>query len=272
MDAIVSEILTRHGVSPDSASPSQYAPHVLNIKIPGEAAISVWQDIQSRFSETGVWPIIRGDAEDVIDEFPCNPVETLERVPAGTAITLLEPRLQERIDMYGDSLQGLPEKVDIAQFASLVDASGMMSFSGSADDVEPWPSPRAVAELRVHSINNLRTGKLHRQILFALITLKHPFEAPAYLGFGGWNDAPMPELQVAMLREWHRVHGAVPIAMTGDVLECFVERPPQNESDAMALAQQQWIFCDDIVSQGTQSVRKLAIEIYQSPRWFFWWD
>ena len=60
--------------------------------------------------------------------------------------------------------------------------------------------------------------------------------------------------------------------ITGDVLECLVLKPPQTPEQAMQLAAEQWIFCDDIVGQGTQSIRNLAIEIWQSKTWFFWWD
>jgi hypothetical protein len=77
---------------------------------------------------------------------------------------------------------------------------------------------------------------------------------------------------VAVLREWQKEYSAVPACITGDVLECAVVKRPQTELEAMKLAAEQWIFCDDIVSQGTQSIRKLAMEIWRSPNWFFWWD
>jgi hypothetical protein len=105
-----------------------------------------------------------------------------------------------------------------------------------------------------------------------LIRVNHSWEVPAYLGFGGWNECPPPELHVAALREWRREYQAIPICMTADVLECMVGKPPRTEPEAMKLAARQWIFCDDIVSQGTQSIRGLAMEIYRTANWFFWWD
>jgi hypothetical protein len=82
-------------------------------------------------------------------------------------------------------------------------------------------------------------------------------------------DCPEPELQVALLREWREVYNARPVCMTGDVLECYVPRPPDTEETAMKLAAEQWIYCDDIVGQGTQSVRNLAMELWRSRTWFF---
>ena len=105
-----------------------------------------------------------------------------------------------------------------------------------------------------------------------LVRVEQQYQVPAYLGFGGWNDCPGPELQVAVLREWGIEYRARPVCITGDVLECAVLHAPQTESAAMKLAAEQWIFCEDIVSQGTQSIRKLAMDIWQAPTWFFWWD
>jgi len=90
--------------------------------------------------------------------------------------------------------------------------------------------------------------------------------------FGNWNECPAPEIQVAVFRNWHERFGAAPACITQDVVECVVDRPPQDEPASMALAAEQWLFCEDIVSQGTQSVRNLAIGLWRSPKWFFWWD
>ena len=105
-----------------------------------------------------------------------------------------------------------------------------------------------------------------------MVAGRHPYEVVAYLPFGGWNECPPPELHVAVLREWRDQHKAQPVCITGDVLECFVVRPPQTQADALRLAAEQWVYCDDIVAQGTQSVRRLAANLWQAKTWFFWWD
>ena len=53
---------------------------------------------------------------------------------------------------------------------------------------------------------------------------------------------------------------------------CVVARPPQSEADSFELAVEQWLFCEDIVSQGCMPIRRLAIELSRKPKWFFWWD
>jgi len=151
----------------------------------------------------------------------------------------------------------------------LADASGIYSFTGQGQHEQEWPSgAEAPTRVTLHTLNE-RKGK---SSVVLLVAVEHSYEVPAYLGFGGWNDCPSPELHVAVLREWHKEYNARPVCITGDVLECVVVNRPQTEADSLRLAAEQWIFCEDIVGQGTQSVRKLAMEIWRSPNWFFWWD
>jgi hypothetical protein len=272
MNTIVSQILRHHGANSDTFRVSKHVPTVSYGYVPGSNALALWEELRGQFSKTGIWPIIRGGKDEEAEEYPFDAFDMLSKVPAGTVWQLLASRLTERVETYATFIDGLDPHDDLEKFIAKVDASGAMSFGGKIDQRSPWPTNKAEAQLAIHSILDMHTSQPRRLIRIALLELQHPQEAPAYLGFGGWNDSPMPELQVAMLREWHRAYGAVPIAITGDVMECVVDRPPQTESEAMALAAEQWIFCDDIVGQGTQTVRRLGIEIWRSPHWFFWWD
>jgi hypothetical protein len=76
----------------------------------------------------------------------------------------------------------------------------------------------------------------------------------------------------AFFRDWQKRFGAVPIAMTHDVLEMHVSRPPQTPREAWDLALEQYAYCADIVDQGTRSVDALAQGLWRSPYWYFWWD
>jgi hypothetical protein len=157
------------------------------------------------------------------------------------------------------------QATDMDELAKLADVTGINLFGANVE--EPWPT-EAPDRVSFHTVRELKG----RPATVLLIKVEHSYEVPAHVGFGGWNDCPPPELQVAVLREWHKEYSAVPACITGDVLECAVVKRPQTEAEAMKLAAEQWIFCDDIVGQGTQTVRKLAMEIWRSPNWFFWWD
>ncbi len=178
--------------------------------------------------------------------------------------------MQERRQSLSDMIPEFAEAADMNYLAALVDATRIYSFGGSGQTEQAWPTEPAHGD-RI-SFNTLKKKRRDEPAVLLLIRMEHSWEVPAYLQFGGWNDCPAPELQVAVLREWHKEYRAVPACITGDVLEYVVMNPPQTEARAMKLAAEQWIFCDDIVGQGTQSVRNLAMELWKSPTWFFWWD
>ena len=165
-----------------------------------------------------------------------------------------------------------PSIADAAEFdqlAALADASGAgMSVRRTA---LPRPWPVEVPKPTKVRLNTLK-GLLGKSSTLLLVQIDHTYEVPALLGFGGWNECPESELQVAVLREWQQQYNAVPAAITGDVMEFVVVNRPQTQAESMRLAADQWVFCDDIVSQGTETVRRLATQLWRAPTWFFWWD
>jgi hypothetical protein len=75
-----------------------------------------------------------------------------------------------------------------------------------------------------------------------------------------------------VFRYWNDRYGGEIIALTHDVAEATVGRPPTTRSEALALAQEQYEFCEDIVSQGTETIGQLAASLLNGRFWFFWWD
>lgn len=90
--------------------------------------------------------------------------------------------------------------------------------------------------------------------------------------FGGWNECPAPEIQVAICKQWYEQFGAELAVMTGSTVEFSVSRPPQTREAALTLAEEQYIYCPDIVEQGLSSIEALAAAILGSKIWYFWWD
>lgn len=74
---------------------------------------------------------------------------------------------------------------------------------------------------RLLSIWDYSTRKT-RPLLLAQIPVEHPWEVFAYLPFGNWNDCPdTPEL-MAVVKRWYERYGAVPAALSGDMLELLL--------------------------------------------------
>ena len=95
---------------------------------------------------------------------------------------------------------------------------------------------------------------------------------PAYLRFGGWNACPAAEYHVAAMRSWRDRYGAELVGVAFDTLNLTVQRRPQNRDEALALAHEQYAYCNDIIEQGTQTFSSLAAALMASDWYFFWWD
>ncbi len=261
----LSKVLVANGLAPDSFIASAGDERIFCGELPSGLIVETWMKLAAAAPETKYWPIIRGAPGDDPEPVECNPDEILAAVPTGSIREILNPRMEERRESVVEIRPEFAEATDMDELGRLADATGINLFGAYVE--EPWPT-EAPDRVRFYSVRELKGGPA----AVLLIKVEHSYEVPAHIGFGGWNDCPSPALQVAALREWHKEYKAVPACITADVLECAVVKRPQTEAEAMKLAAEQWIFCDDIVSQGTQTVRKLGMEIWRSPNWFFWWD
>lgn len=94
----------------------------------------------------------------------------------------------------------------------------------------------------------------------------------AHIDYGGWNECPPAPVHAALHRSWHERFGAELAFVGPDTLELAVARPPATAAALRELAWEQFVYCPDIVYQGTGTLDALARELAGSPRWFFWWD
>ena len=110
-------------------------------------------------------------------------------------------------------------------------------------------------------------------LILAKIPVKNPWEVFAYVPFGGWNDCPNTEELMAVSKYWYEKYGAIPAVITGDQLECYVEKPVEIEQ-VKELATEQFLFCYDVVTQsgGDGTIGWLADCLQMSKVWYFWWD
>jgi len=261
----LSKVLVANGLGPDSFAATAGDEKIFRGELPAGRVVETWMKLARAASETKYWPIIRGAPDEDHEPVDCDVDAILGAVPAGRIREILKPRMEDRRQALAQLMPEFAKATDMDALARLADVTGIHLFRANVE--EPWPT-EAPDRVSFHTVKELEGGPAE----VVLVRVEHSYEVLAHLGFGGWNDCPSPELQVAVLREWHKEYNAVPACITGDVLECAVVKRPQTEGEAMKLAAEQWIFCDDIVSQGTETVRRLAMEIWRSPNWFFWWD
>lgn len=145
-------------------------------------------------------------------------------------------------------------------------------FMGSdfLPDEEPEDdSPTLSALLRYELLDEEEKGEM----LLLQIPTDDPADIPAYLPFGGWNDCPNAETQLAFTHYWREKYGAIPAALDGaDCLEFLVEHPVADPLEAKKVAVEQFAFCSDLPFQVFEDFEQLTEFIHQSRQWYFRWD
>lgn len=140
-------------------------------------------------------------------------------------------------------------------------------------DIETGEWPTDVYPINsLSSYFDVRTGQPYSEAIVTILPCTESWQAPCYLCFGSWNGIPEPEEHAALLRYWCKKYEATVVSMTQDTIELIVKRPPNTKSDAMKLAKQHYIYCNDRVDQGSGSLEALALNLLDAPVWYFWWD
>jgi hypothetical protein len=220
------------------------------ISVPGEQALATWERMRA---EGGGWPVILGSDQDL------RKLALRDRLAAGRlAANLTEAaglELPQALQAFCASRQ--------AEDADDDEAMAPLERGEWPAEATPQGGPVMVRH---------GSGGFHPRVHLASLPVRDGAEALALLDWGGWNDVPPAPLLVAALRDWQARFGAELVAVNQDTLELRVSRPPATRDAAMALAEEQAAWCEDIVTQGTETVAALAAGLLDSPWWFFWWD
>lgn len=216
------------------------------ITVKGEIALETCLNLRKKYKGK-VTPVILGSYDDVnnlLDGLSSNkksPKEIIEKSLKYNAETLVQKRLKNDFDFYNNMPMG-EWTMDALPLSGIVANTDIMS------------------------------GKPLKEVFIGLIPTGNSYEVPAYLNFGGWNECPDAEEQVGILRYWYEKYGAEVISVTPDILECTVGNPPKTKEKSIDLAKEQYYYCCDIVTQGTESISNLASSLLDSKYWLFWWD
>lgn len=104
------------------------------------------------------------------------------------------------------------------------------------------------------------------------VKVEHNWHIPALLKYGGWNKCPSSEVHCMLWQYWEAKYQAKIVGISHDTIEAHVANPPVSKEEAIELAIEQYLYCNDIVDQGCESIANLASSIMNSNVWFFWWD
>lgn len=179
---------------------------------------------------------------------------------------------KEELEEFQDFLE-LPSDggASILNQAGSVDTVAWLKehISGSG---KSWPKQEIPKQTNLVSLYDVLTNEIKPEVYVGLVRVDAPHELFAKLGFGGWNDCPEPHIHVALHRYWKERFNASPVAISQDIVECFVLAPPKEKPEALELAREQNAYCYDIVEQGVGTVSKLGSGLLGSNFWYFWWD
>jgi hypothetical protein len=254
----LSEILNRLGIDTSTLNwlyEADGAP-VYYLLTPGEKAEALWHKLRDAAGETGRWPLVIGRSADSEDP-----------------LAMLEYLIDENVDLSPRKIIEEGLNLDTAEWFELRLDSNLPGEEEVLPDEEPGEETAGPNPSHSFSLPfDLLTSVPHPTVAIALLPTTTPWEVPAYLPFGGWNECPDPHEHLAVMKGWYELHGAEPFGYGGDVVEMFVTRPPQDLPGARALAREQYAYCADIVDQGTETVEDLARGLVASSAWFFWWD
>jgi hypothetical protein len=219
------------------------------IKVPGFEAIRLLEEHRLRYESTGEYPFLIGDAQE------------LDRIKDTAHFNEREPAaiIQSSFDMT------IADWIAVRRKDLVDDEFSAEETSGS------WPG-EVVEKGSISLHRDVLTGTIKPEVYLGLARIEEPWQLPAELKFGGWNDCPEPEVHCAFHREWRGRFSAEIIGVSGDVVECAVANPPRNRPSALELAWEQYWYCPDIVDQGCETVAALAAKLLNSPYWYFWWD
>lgn len=227
------------------------------IHVPGgDASVKLWHKLHASLPAVGYSPVMLGEPDDLDShrerlQFDARPAtEVLAAAAKVDPVEYFRTTRLERLE-------------DMASMGE--DPSAVLPPEGRWPD-KPQPSHRFSTPFHI------LTGKPHKELAVALVPTPRSWEVPAHLAFGGWNECPGDETHVAVLSHWNRLYGAEVLAMTSDVLELFVARPPTTRDEATAVARDVYVYCPDTVDQGVETIQNLASLMLNGSAWYFWWD
>ena len=113
---------------------------------------------------------------------------------------------------------------------------------------------------------------MNPKVDIALVPTAVSWEAPVYLGWGGWNDAPDAAQQLPIMKYWNEKYGAELVSATFDFIEMIVPNPPGETQDVIDLAFEHAAYSPDNIFQGAGGIDTYASGIADYNYWGFWWD
>lgn len=218
---------------------------IVGFEVHSDEALPTWEKLRALTGKSGYYPLIFRDEHGML--------ETLGSLGHDTPEDVLRAASALDVSKWLDSKRAEIGKYD------------------PDHKIPRKPGARADPHDRLY-VPYSHSGRPAPGVFVLLLPTRDGCEFPAILGWGGWNACPNPEVHVAIFRHWTKTCGAEPVSASGDVIELRVPAPIATQAEAIRLAEEQCLYCSDIVDQGVGSIDALAHVLANGRLWYFWWD
>lgn len=219
----------------------------------------VWRDLLGRHAATGWYPVLGPAAEWAAEQASWYPADMQGPAALAEALTVDPAARVEQLRRAGldDALEEADEEGEAYWRAEYDPASVAAGLSGL---VGPGPGLR-------RQTSSYPPGSV--LLVPARAGYEVPVLVPGLIRPANMNLDLVDHL--AVLRHWHRRHGAE-LYFTGvSSLELSVAKPPATTDDIARCAVEQMSYCED-VSQFLGDVGDVARKQARGDHWSFWWD
>jgi hypothetical protein len=204
----VEAILDEHGVefhTIDQIVLSATDRVAFDLVVPGDEAFTTWAALRELVPRTGRYPVVAGQAiaEGMDDSDPQAFDELADILGAPHIGADDEPSLEQQIAFT----QNFDADAWFRERRLYLDIDPDELFQrGTLDDLAP-------------TVDLLGATKYTADERFALVHIvlmptSQSWDVPIHLGWGGWNDAPLPHEHAALFRYWAQEHGAHVVTMS----------------------------------------------------------
>ena len=267
------------------------------VEAKGTEALATWEGL--RVTQPRSSPVVVGGLEEfkrIVEGATAWPGRPAQRTPAQIieiADRLHHPEdlyrqherdvaeMRERIEQLKREKPALapPPKFELPDFLKEAFGGKFVSGDGMIESARPWGEPQ-IGEWPIEPVGapelsvatETLTGAPLDKAQIVILPTDDPSTIPAYLHWGHWNGCPAPEYHIAALRSWRERFGAELVGLSHDVMNIRVKSRPPTRKAGLELAREQYVYCSDIVEQGTQTLSALAAVLMESDWWYFWWD
>ena len=172
----------------------------------------------------------------------------------------------------------MPPTVASVVLASSWAGTQLVTPDGTRLPHPPWPGLAASSGVPADRVVVPALPLVHGSVV--LIPADRPADSVARLGWYGACNWFLTAADVAgVLRSWEDRFGAYVVGVGGADLDLVVSRPPEEDEQCRALADEHFAFCPDNFfpqvlppEPAVITPERYARSLLGERRWHFWWD